>query len=110
MPWRSRRGAVADLERLVRIAEGLNIGGLRRHIFLCCDQTEPKCASRETGLASWQYLKRRLAELRLADVYRTKGQLPAYLRAGVPSRWSTRRASGITPARPKCWSGSSRST
>jgi (2Fe-2S) ferredoxin len=63
---------VADLERLVRIAEGLKIGGLRRHIFLCCDQTEPKCASRESGLASWQYLKRRLAELRLADVYRTK--------------------------------------
>jgi (2Fe-2S) ferredoxin len=63
---------VADLERLVRTAEGLHIGGVRRHIFLCCDQTEPKCAARETGMASWQYLKRRLAELRLADVYRTK--------------------------------------
>jgi (2Fe-2S) ferredoxin len=63
---------VADLERLVRIAEGLGAGGLRRHIFLCCDQTEPKCSSREASLESWQYLKRRLAELGLTDVYRTK--------------------------------------
>lgn len=63
---------MADLERLVQIAERLNIGGIRRHVFLCCDQTEPKCATRETGMESWQYLKRRLAELHLADVYRTK--------------------------------------
>ena len=58
------------------IAKGLGIGRIRRHIFLCCDQTKPKCAEKDTGLASWEYLKRRLAELGLmqADdcVYRTK--------------------------------------
>ena len=63
---------MADAERLVRIAEGLGIGRLRRHIFLCCDQSEPKCCAREAGLESWQYLKRRLAEMHLTDVYRTK--------------------------------------
>jgi (2Fe-2S) ferredoxin len=63
---------MADLERLTRIAGALGIGGIRRHIFLCCDQTNPKCASREAGLESWEYLKRRLAELKLPDVYRTK--------------------------------------
>jgi (2Fe-2S) ferredoxin len=48
----------------------------RRHIFLCADQTEPKCAPREQGLESWEFLKRRLKELRLAGpeplVYRSK--------------------------------------
>jgi (2Fe-2S) ferredoxin len=48
----------------------------RRHIFLCADQTEPKCAPRQNGLESWEYLKRRLKELGLAGpeplVYRSK--------------------------------------
>jgi len=57
---------------LAEIAAGLGIGRLRRHIFLCCDQTKPQCCTKEAGLESWDYLKRRLAELGLADVYRTK--------------------------------------
>jgi len=62
-----------DIERLTQIAAGLGIPTIRRHIFLCCDQTNPKCCSREAGLESWDYLKRRLAELGLLDrVYRTK--------------------------------------
>src|SRR2546425_12407318 len=48
----------------------------RRHIFLCADQTEPHCAAKEKGLESWEYLKRRLKELKLAGpeplVYRSK--------------------------------------
>ena len=64
---------MADLERLTQIAGGLNIPQIRRHIFLCCDQTKPKCCNKEEGLESWEYLKRRLAELGLLDrVYRTK--------------------------------------
>jgi (2Fe-2S) ferredoxin len=64
---------VADHERLTQIAAGLAIPGMRRHIFLCCDQSKPKCCSKEAGLESWDYLKRRLAELGLLDrVYRTK--------------------------------------
>jgi (2Fe-2S) ferredoxin len=62
-----------DLERLTQIAAGRAIPGIRRHIFLCCDQTKPQCCSKEAGLESWDYLKRRLVELGLADrVYRTK--------------------------------------
>lgn len=55
--------------------QALGIRSLRRHIFLCCDQTKPKCSGRLDSLASWEYLKRRLAELRLSGsggVYRTK--------------------------------------
>lgn len=62
-----------DRNRLVQIAEALHIPTIRRHIFLCSDQTDPKCCSKEAGLEAWSYLKRRLAELGLLDrVYRTK--------------------------------------
>lgn len=57
-------------------AEKYGVGRIRRHIFLCADQTEPKCAPRERTLAAWEYLKRRIAELGLGSgeevVYRTK--------------------------------------
>ncbi|HEX5644451.1 MAG TPA: (2Fe-2S) ferredoxin domain-containing protein [Erythrobacter sp.] len=44
------------------------IGGdsLDRHIFLCAMSEKQKCCSRESGEAAWAYLKRRLAELKLA--------------------------------------------
>ena len=62
-----------NIERLTQIATNLGIPAIRRHIFLCCDQAQPKCCSKEAGLESWDYLKRRLAELGLLDrVYRTK--------------------------------------
>ena len=41
----------------------LGIDKIRRHIFLCCDQTKPKCSDRELSLQSWEYLKLRLKEL-----------------------------------------------
>lgn len=63
-------------EQLAAVAEGLGIGGLRRHIFLCADQTNPKCASREVTNAAWDFLKKRLHERGLlagsSCVYRTK--------------------------------------
>ncbi|HET8763423.1 MAG TPA: hypothetical protein VFM12_08390 [Gemmatimonadales bacterium] len=56
-------------------ARNMGIGVIRRHIFLCCEQTKPKCCSHEEGAASWSYLKRRLGELQLTGaggIYRTK--------------------------------------
>lgn len=59
-----------------KIAQILGIPKIERHIFLCCDQTKPNCCDKETGLESWEYLKRRLDELKLTGregrVYRTK--------------------------------------
>lgn len=52
-----------------------NLEGIKRHIFLCCDQTKPNCCDHDTGLESWNYLKRRLRELQLTPqggIYRTK--------------------------------------
>jgi len=54
---------------------GLGIDRIHRHIFLCCDQTEPKCSTRSESVAAWEYLKRRLVELELSGdggVFRTK--------------------------------------
>lgn len=48
---------------------------IQRHIFLCCDQTKPKCCRKDRSLESWEYLKGRLAELNLTGdggVFRTK--------------------------------------
>jgi len=63
-------------ERLVEITQKLDIAHVRRHIFLCADQTKPNCSTREDSLASWNYLKKRLAEVGLSQgkncVYRTK--------------------------------------
>ena len=64
---------MADVERLSQLAADLSIPQVRRHIFLCSDQTKPKCCAKEAGLEAWEYLKRRIAELGLFDrVYRTK--------------------------------------
>ena len=65
----------SDPTELKKLAESLGIPKIRRHIFLCADQTKPKCCSKEAGLESWAYLKRRLKELGLlgvGGVYRTK--------------------------------------
>src|SRR5262245_16944597 len=63
-------------ERLATLVEQLKINKIRRHIFLCADQTKPTCAPKEQGLASWDYLKKRVEELGLTKtdecVYRTK--------------------------------------
>jgi (2Fe-2S) ferredoxin len=64
---------MADVERLVQIAANLHIPDIRRHIFLCCDQTKPKCCEKEIGLEAWEFLKGRVAELGLLDrIGRTK--------------------------------------
>ena len=62
-------------EKLIKIVEALGVDKIQRHIFLCCDQTKPKCCEKEVGLESWNYLKARLKELNLVregGIYRTK--------------------------------------
>jgi (2Fe-2S) ferredoxin len=54
-------------ERLDAIARSLGIGSLERHIFLCAEQSLPRCCSAEEGRAVWRYLKARLKELDLAS-------------------------------------------
>ena len=65
----------ASTDDLVAIAKGLGIPEARRHIFLCCEQTKPKCCERDRANAAWDFLKERLRELGLSasgHVQRTK--------------------------------------
>src|SRR5206468_10812060 len=57
------------------VAQSIGVGVARRHIFLCCDQTSPKCCEKDRGLAAWEFLKLRLNELGLSErggILRTK--------------------------------------
>jgi (2Fe-2S) ferredoxin len=57
------------------IAASIGVPVAKRHIFLCCDQTKPKCCDKDRGLAAWDYLKSRLKALGLSEqggVLRTK--------------------------------------
>ncbi len=63
------------IKRVRRKAEELHIPTIKKHIFICADQSKPKCCQIETGLESWNYLKKRLRELKLdteGGVFRTK--------------------------------------
>ena len=60
---------------LAKTLDKLGVDRIQRHIFLCADQTKPKCSRKEASLESWNYLKRRLVELELVGeggVFRTK--------------------------------------
>ena len=63
-------------EQLQKVSAALGLEKFKRHIFLCADQSEPKCCAKEAGLESWAFLKRRLKELDLVgsepSVFRTK--------------------------------------
>jgi len=64
-----------SIESQQKIAESIGVPVATRHIFLCCDQTNPKCCDKERGLAAWDFLKTRLKQLGLSEqggVLRTK--------------------------------------
>lgn len=55
----------AEAEALTACIQSLHLNKIQRHIFICADQTVPKCCDKAIGLASWNYLKKRLKELNL---------------------------------------------
>jgi len=68
-------GDAFDAARLRRVASAVGLPAASRHIFLCCDQTNPRCCDHARGLEAWEYLKRRLKQLGLSEnggVARTK--------------------------------------
>ena len=74
---------MTDSQREVAASIGVPVA--RRHIFLCCDQTEAKCCDKERSLAAWQFLKKRLKELKLSEqggILRTKANCLRVCEAG----------------------------
>ncbi|MGF1458964.1 MAG: ferredoxin [Leptolyngbyaceae cyanobacterium] len=69
-----------DVDALSTTVDALHIAAIDRHLFLCADQTKPKCCDKAASLEAWNYLKKRLKELHLdrptADrptcIFRTK--------------------------------------
>ncbi len=67
-------------ESLGSCVQSLGLSKIQRHIFICADQTKPKCCSKEVSLEAWNYLKKRLKELKLDEpgpnisgcIFRTK--------------------------------------
>jgi (2Fe-2S) ferredoxin len=74
-----------EADRLGAIAEALSIPRAQRHIFLCADQTTPKCAPREVTHELWAHLKSRLKETGLAS---------------APPVWSGKPEAEATPVEP----------
>lgn len=57
------------------VANSIGVSAARRHIFLCCDQTTPKCCDKARSLEAWEFLKARLKALQLSEqggILRTK--------------------------------------
>jgi (2Fe-2S) ferredoxin len=70
---------------IAELVKRLGISNVRRHIFLCCDQTKPNCSTKDASLESWNYLKKRLTKLRLTGaggIYRTKANCLQICRQG----------------------------
>lgn len=68
--------SVRDPRYLAQQIELLGLAKIERHIFLCAEQSKPKCSHRAASAESWAYLKRRVRELGLMQgdkiVYRSK--------------------------------------
>ena len=54
-----------DDDALADCVQSLGLNQIQRHVFICADPTLPQCCSKETSLEAWNYLKKRLKELKL---------------------------------------------
>ena len=50
---------------LTATANALHLSAIGRHLFICADQTKPKCCDKQASIVAWDYLKKRLKELKL---------------------------------------------
>ncbi|HEY9761038.1 MAG TPA: ferredoxin [Trichocoleus sp.] len=52
-------------DALASTVAALSLDQIERHVFICADQTVPKCCDKAASLEAWDYLKKRLKELKL---------------------------------------------
>lgn len=79
-----------EKSELTACIQSLGINQIQRHVFLCADQSKPKCCSKQVGLEAWDYLKKRLKELNLDQpaknqpscIFRTKANCLRVCAAG----------------------------
>jgi (2Fe-2S) ferredoxin len=86
----SKINGALDENAIAVNVQSLGIDRIQRHIFLCADQTKPKCCSKTVSLEAWDYLKKRLKELKLDQptdtqpicIFRTKANCLQVCAAG----------------------------
>jgi (2Fe-2S) ferredoxin len=54
--------------------QSLGLPYIQRHVFICADQTKPKCCDKALSITAWDYLKQRLKELKLDQVSEAQPQ------------------------------------
>lgn len=54
-------------ERIARKLERIGLASARRHVFLCADRENPKCADAERAFAAWNHLKDGLKKRGLSE-------------------------------------------
>lgn len=86
----SKTNGALDKDALTATIHSLGLNQIQRHVFLCADQTKPKCCTPEAGLEAWEYLKKRLKQLKLDQptevqpscIFRTKANCLRVCAAG----------------------------
>lgn len=77
--------SAAKIAKARRALKSISGEQVERHIFLCALSEKQKCCRREDGARAWNFLKRRLKELGLADggqIQRTKADCLQVCAAG----------------------------
>ncbi len=69
-------------DSLTTCSQALGLSQIQRHIFICADQTNPKCCNKADSIVAWNYLKQRLKSLGLDQSTRAPSEIPA---RGSPS-------------------------
>lgn len=54
-----------DANTLEKSVTALALDNITRHVFICADQTVPKCCDKAESIVAWKYLKQRLKALNL---------------------------------------------
>jgi len=60
----------------------LGLAQIQRHLFLCCDQTKPKCCDKQEGLEVWEAIERIIQEHLIGNQIVTEY---AFLRHDLPA-------------------------
>jgi len=64
-PAETPQAETPQVNTLSVCVQTLGLAQITRHIFLCADQTKPKCCDQDLSLEAWDYLKNRLKALNL---------------------------------------------
>jgi (2Fe-2S) ferredoxin len=63
-------------DRLATCSQALGLPQIQRHVFICADQSIPKCCDKAESLVAWEYLKQRLQQLGLDQPTSVLSEMP----------------------------------